>query len=177
MKLNKLSTALLAISLGSVSGLANADGYVGIGIGTASYDYPDINDSSAFMVYGGYLPANSILGVEVAYIDMGKADITSVPGWSLNVTGFNVSAVVSSAAVSKQPFYFFGKLGYYNFNNDLKPVGISDSGGGLSWGLGLGYNFNKQFSMRGEVQGFSGVRDFANDSDVPLINLGLEYHF
>jgi hypothetical protein len=177
MKLNKLSTALLAISLGSISGLVNADGYVGIGFGTASYDYSDVDDSSAFLVYGGYLPANSILGVEVAYIDMGKADITSFPGLSLHVTGFNVSAVMSSAAVSKQPLYFFGKLGYYNFSNKLNPSGPSDSGGGLSWGLGLGYNFSKQFGMRAEAQGFSGVRDFANDSDIPLINLGVEYHF
>jgi len=177
MKLTNLSASLLAISLGGVSGLANADGYIGFGIGTASYDYSDINDSSAFLVYGGYLPANSILGVEVAYVDMGKASITSLPGWSLNVSGLNVSAIVSSAAVSSQPLYFFAKLGYYNFSNDLNPTGLSDSGGGLSWGLGMGYKFSRQFSMRGEVQGFSGVRDFANDSDVPLINLGVTYHF
>jgi hypothetical protein len=177
MNLNKLLAAVFAVSVGSFSGSAIADGYVGVGIGSASYDYNDISSSTAFLVYGGYIFDDSLFGVEAAYLSLGQADITSIPGASLNITGFNASAVISSAGKSSAPLYFFGKLGIYSFDNELKPTGLSESSSGLSWGIGMGYKFNKHFSMRGEIQGFNGVKDFANNSSVPLINLGVEYHF
>lgn len=182
MKLkNALSVAAAAIlaSMFSVTAAAAIDGYVGLGVGSASYDYDDVDDSTAVMVYGGFRPGDGVFGVELAYLDLGDADVDGLPGVSFNMSGFNVSGVFKLTLDKATPLGVLFKLGFFSFDTDLEtPIGnASESSTGLSYGIGLEYVVDKQISFRGEIQGFTGVEDFADDEDVTLVNVGLGFHF
>ena len=75
--------------------------------------------------------------------------------------------------------YLF-KLGLYSIDTDLVINGVTvatDSGSGLSMGGGLVYPVNRHLSFRAELQGFVGVKDFADDSSVFSGNVGVDVQF
>lgn len=184
MKFAQRAAILVIIGLFGVSGSVFAAGqtgpfYVGAKVGNASYDYNDVNNSTTTQFYIGYRQPKSPFGVEVAYVDLGKADITSIPGASLNVSGFNISGVYHSPA-STGKLGFILAAGLYSFDNDLKAGSTTvatDSGSGLSLGAGIDYAMTQSFYFRADLQMFIGVKDFASDKTVSQGNIGLEYHF
>jgi hypothetical protein len=178
-----ISIFLVMSLLGANSAVFAADRagafYVGGEVGNASYDYSDIKNSTTKQYYIGYRRPDSILGFEAAYVDLGKADVTSLPGNSLNISGHDYSVVFHTRKAKSAIGYLF-KLGYYSLDNDWKigsNVFQKTSGSGLSVGGGLDYAMNRYLFFRAELQGFVGVKDFANNGSVFSGNLGLELHF
>lgn len=154
--------------------------YIGAGLGMAYYNYDDVDDSNVITAYGGYRPATSPIGIEVAYVDLGQADISDplMIFDSFNMKGFNVSALLTSAG-SGNPLAVFAKLGFYSLDTELDTVvgSFSESSTGLSWGLGLDFAATKSLVVRGEMLGFVGPEDFASEEDVFAINIGVNYRF
>ena len=169
--------AAATLALLSTTAAADSGGYVGGAAGFASYNYSDVEDSTAFSIYGGYRPRDGGLGLEVGFLDLGDADITSISGMSLNISGFNVSATYGTVPNVASPLTIFGKLGLYSFDTELAGAGMSASSSGLSFGVGLEYTITERLALRAELQNFSGVEDFANDEDVSLISAGVSYAF
>ncbi|MBI3562814.1 MAG: hypothetical protein HY080_13970 [Gammaproteobacteria bacterium] len=184
MKLLKLSLVLGLVTFLGFSNLVLAAGqggpfYVGAMVGNASYDYGDVNNSTPTQFYFGYRKPDSIFGFEAAYVDLGDADVTSLSGVSLRAHGYNISGVYHSPN-SRASLGFMLKAGFYSFDTDLKVAGmtiLTSSGSGLSLGGGVDYAMNQYLSFRAELQGFVGVKDFANNSSVFSGNIGVEVHF
>ena len=177
MKMNHFIALILTISALGFSSPSYAGGYIGGGLGLSSFDYDDIDDGNAYKVFAGYKFADSSIALEASYIDMGEADVEGVP-LELLIDGLNASLVFNPTAPN-QPVSFLGRIGMYSFDTELKGPGgsITDDSTGLSWGLGIDFAASEHFSFRGEIEGFLGVEDFADDEMVTLISVGLQYNF
>lgn len=183
MKITQKAFVLVIIGLLGMSGSALAAGqtgpfYFGAKIGNASYDYDNVDNSTTTQFYIGYRQPKSLFGLEVSYIDLGKAEVTGST-LSLNVSGFNISGVYHSPATSGK-MGFFLNAGIYSFDNDIK-VGSTTvqtaSGSGLSLGAGLDYALTDSFYFRAGLEMYVGVKDTDSDKTVTQGNIGLEYHF
>lgn len=182
MRTKQVAGMLLAAGLMGSAGLAQAGGYLGGGIGSASYDYDDVDNSTAIKLYGGYtapLAPNSFFGVEAAYVDLGEADITSLPGnWSLQMEGFSVAGLFQYV-LPDGGLGFFGKIGAYSLETTLDtPYGSdSEDSAGLLWGLGLTYSLPSGLGFRGEIESYEGVDDYADDNAVTVLSAAVQYNF
>lgn len=53
----------------------------------------------------------------------------------------------------------------------------SESSNGFAWCLGLSYGFNENVAIRGEIEQFVGVEDFAKDESITGFSACLEFRF
>jgi OmpA-OmpF porin, OOP family len=123
-------------------------GYVGIGLGVPKYrttcggggfecDDPDVG---LHLFTGGMV--NDFLGVELGYLRMGRAERA---GGSTLAQGVNLSAVVRAPLA---PVNLFAKGGVTYGRTDVTASVLSgipsgkESGLGLSYGAGVGYDFS-----------------------------------
>jgi OOP family OmpA-OmpF porin len=121
-------------------------------------------------------------GVEVAYVDLGEATYSGdffgspVTGGSIEINGFNVSAV-GSFPVSEQ-FSLFGKIGLFIWEaeaNDITggvPFSAKDDGTDISFGVGASFNFTRNVGIRAEWERFE-----AAEADADLISIGVFWRF
>jgi OOP family OmpA-OmpF porin len=186
--------ALLALGgLGAAAPQASAQGqlYLGGSLGWSSFDdnnaVPDLITSGAvdgsdsgLKLFGGYLFSEN-LGLEIAYVDLGKAAYSGtffgapVIGGSVDTTGFNFSLL--AAAPLNPSFALFGKVGLFAWEANARdttggvPFAGKDDGADLSIGLGATYSLNRNVSVRGEWERFKAV------GDIDLISIGLAFTF
>ena len=179
------STLLIA------AGQASAQAYVGASIGQSDIDDEittglitsgsvDGKDS-AFKVFGGYM-FNRHFGIEGAYVDLGEASYSgffgaaTVTGGSVEVTGFNVSAL--GAYPINEQFSVFGKIGLFIWEAEASdttggaPFSATADGTDLSFGVGVGYNFTRNLGVRAEWEMFK-----TDDADATLLSLGVLWRF
>lgn len=157
-------------------------GYVGASVGQSAYDLDCAAGFSCddydvgFKVYtGGRL--RDIVGLELAYIDLGKVDRN---GNSSRAYGANLS-LIGNLPVAQQ-FSVFGKVGTtYGWTrtfvaSDSGAPSGEESGFGLSFGAGLNYDVNRNWAVRAEWERhrFEFVRD---DERVDLYTVGFNYKF
>jgi OOP family OmpA-OmpF porin len=167
------------------SGTAMAQGYVGASIGQSELKEDcipgfacDFKDTG-FKLYGGYMFTPN-LGVEGAYVDLGKARLSvgSASG-DLEATGF---ALLGKAVLPIDQFSLFAKLGFAYLDTEFSATGpggsasISESNTDVVWGVGAGYSFTRNLGVRVEYERFRaelpGVK-----SDVDLLSVGVTYRF
>ncbi len=158
-------------------------GYVGLSGGQSEYDIRSgtggfgFDDSdTAWKVYsGGYF--NPYLGMELGYINMGKAERI---GGSTKAQGLNLS-LVGRAPLNEQ-FDVFGKIGTTygrtrtSGNSGFGVTTGKDDGFGLSYGAGVRWAFNPQWAavLEWERHRFH----FADGkSDVDMTSVGVQYRF
>jgi OOP family OmpA-OmpF porin len=142
--------------------------------------------ATGWKVYGGY-QFTRIWGMEMAYIDFGKATasgfVLGVPiaaeaqtkGWQL----------VATATVPITPqFDAFGKLGVWRSDVDLNvsTAGVVALTSGhsteLAYGLGAKWNFSRNWSARLEWERFNDAgNQNTGRSDLDLISIGVSYKF
>ena len=159
------------------------EGYVGLNVGQSKYDlrsgtggFGSDDSATGFKIYtGGYFHPN--LGVEVGYLHMGSADRV---GGRTRAQGVNLS-LVGRAPLTEQ-YDVFGKVGTTygrTRTNGYEGFGVAtgkDDGFGLSYGLGVRWNFTPQWSavLEWERHRFH----FADGrSNVNLTSLGVQYRF
>lgn len=178
MSRKNIAGVVLAGGLLVAAGAAQAGGYLGLGLGSAGYDYDDVDNSTAIKIFGGYLVPESMFGVEAAYVDLGEADIESVPGWTLQMEGFYVAGVLNYT-MHDGGLGFFGRLGAYSLETTIDAgfADTSDDSTGLTWALGLSYSLPTGLGFRAELESYEGVEDFADDASVGVISLGIQYNF
>ncbi|MFC5520189.1 outer membrane beta-barrel protein [Polaromonas jejuensis] len=158
-------------------------GYIGFNAGRSDYSlnsgvgFPFDKHDTVYNLYGGsYFTSN--LGLELGYTNFGKV---SRAGGQTKAEGFNLS-LVGKLPLSSQ-FNLLGKLGTTYGRTDVSAVpasGIasgSESGFGVSYGLGAEYAFNPQLSA--VLQYDSHDLKFVNSGRdrVGATTVGLRYRF
>jgi OOP family OmpA-OmpF porin len=196
------TTRLLAAALLAPGGLvaasqAPAQGfYIGASAGNSSFD-SDITTglitsgtvdkkSSGYKLFAGY-EFSQHFGVEIAYVDLGKASYSGyyygvpVTGGKVEVWGLNLSAVGTLPLNST--FAVFGKVGLFAWEAKSKdttggfPFSDTVSGGDFSFGAGLRVRFLKNFSAHVEWERF-GLTGYDYDlGNADMLSVGIAYKF
>lgn len=187
-----IATTVLVLSGLVAASQTPAQGfYLGGSVGQSDFDdsnaVPDLITSgtvdgtdTGYKIFGGY-QFNQNFGVELAYVDLGKATYSGtffgapVTGGTVKTSGFNISAVGTLPLGSS--FALFGKVGAFAWeakaNDTTGGVSFSgkEDGTDLSYGLGASYNFTKNVGVRAEWERFKAV------GDIDLLSVGLIYKF
>jgi len=141
---------------------------------------------TAFRIFGGY-QFHPNIGVELGYADLGKAKF-STSGSGGSVSGEEKFTAWDLVAVGSYPigtgFSVFGKLGLYygkaeaSANAAIGAFGASasasDTGTDFTYGLGAGFDFNKNIGARVEWQRYNG---FSDASNLDVLSVGVLYRF
>jgi OOP family OmpA-OmpF porin len=146
---------------------------------------------TAWKIFGGY-QFNKNFGLEVGYVDMGKANASGT------ITGVAVNGEIKGKGweflgVGTIPFTGnlsgYGKLGLVRWDVDafasaalggnIAVGNASDKGTSATYGLGLKYDFTKNVGARLEWQRYNNI---GNDSttgqgDVDLYSVGIVFKF
>ena len=179
-----ISASLLVACAGIFASPASAQWYVGVGAGSAqaklgsngTLQGNDSNETSG-KVFAGYQFTPN-WGVEGQYVYLGSYNVTSAGGnGSYKPESWGVAA--TGTITLSNNFYLMGKLGAA-FNR------LSDSnlGGGnhtdVLAGVGVGYNFNANWGIRGEYENFGKIsKNINNGGDIKGDNwaLNVKYSF
>jgi OOP family OmpA-OmpF porin len=179
-KVMKRSIAALLFAL-PLSALAQ--GYVGLGFGQTTADFPDCSISTTcddkdtgFKIFGGYR-FNQNFALEGGYADLGESTF-SIPGFA---SGSAEATTILLHAVGMIPlnpqFSIFGKAGLHRW--DAKESGLilgvpfseSDDGIDITFGAGVQANFGR-FSLRLEWERYD-----VDSSDADFFGLSGILHF
>jgi OOP family OmpA-OmpF porin len=182
-----LPAAFLAVSAPAAAQQSDMGLYIGGAYGMSSFDIdttgitnPSVDDSdSGFKIFGGYQFSRN-WGVEVGYVDFGKAGISgSMLGipftGDLGVTALTVAG--TGTMPMNESFSLLGKVGMWNWDAKASVAALgtagsaSDSGTDLFFGVGLRYNLSKNLGLQLEVEQYSG------DDSITYTSLGLRYKF
>jgi len=150
---------------------------------------------TGFKIFGGY-EFNQYFGVEIAYVDLGKASYSgrygaaTVTGGKVDVWGLNFSAV--GILPLNPSFSLFGKLGVFGWEAKWSdttggfPYSSTENGGDFSVGVGLNFTFNQNFSARVEWERFrvgggedayTGLPNSTGSANADLLSLGVVFKF
>ena len=192
MRATKLFAAALLLCGLVAASQASAQGfYIGGSVGQSNFDdsnaIPDLitagtvdGSDTGYKIFGGY-QFNQHFGLELAYVDLGKASYSGnffgvpVTGGSVKTSGFNFSAVGTLPLGSN--FALFGKAGFFTWESKASdttggvPFSGTENGTDLSLGIGASYNFTKNFAVRAEWERFKAV------GDIDLLSIGAVYKF
>jgi OOP family OmpA-OmpF porin len=185
------SALVLALGALAASGGAQAQGYVGggigpsrIGIDCSGFDSCD-KTSTGGKLYGGYLFAPQ-LGVELNYFDWGKATVKGmvddVPA-SGDVKGEGLGIGVAYIAAITPAWNGVARVGVARNRgkSTVRSLGASASETFRSTeaylGFGVGYNVMPNLAVTGDVD-FSRLKYGSNDkANVRMFTLGVRYTF
>lgn len=167
----RIITAILS-TLFTTSVLANTSGYyVGVSAISAETDLAgESKYNSGYEAHLGY-KINSSFSVEASYLDLGGYDVTvSNTKYSIDSDALSLSALYSYPLGQ---FNLTGRLGYLSQSSELSITPTIDnysdeSGGGLVFGAGISYKFNKKIEIKTEFN----VASYTNFAAV-----GLNYYF
>ncbi|MCG8435087.1 MAG: outer membrane beta-barrel protein [Gammaproteobacteria bacterium] len=168
---------------------ANGDWYLGVNFGVTDLDAcEDQNDQDltancdnsdiGYGLFGGYQLTDT-WGIEGGYIDLGEASIDGSffeEPFSATVEVTGIEFVATGTYPITDDLRFFGKAGFISWEADgTASVAIesdSDDGTDLTLGIGIGYDFLEQFTVRGEYRRFD-----LDDADVDMFSIGVTYSF
>jgi len=179
---------IFSFLLSMASGVSHADAYVGLGIGSASYDVDlsglgggDFDDNgTGTKIYGGYA-FNEYIAAEAAYYNFAEASVGAVessPGSGVfnsaeaDMTGLGVYAV-GMYPVSKEVNLML-KLGVLNWDADLKVNNTSRSNDGtdVAYAIAASYGFTKALLLTAEWESFD-----TDNPEVSMLSLGFKFIF
>ena len=182
--MNKLLIAV-AIAGACAAAPASAQWYIGGGVGAAQAKLGSFSPAAgatangnssrdtSWKIYGGYQFTPN-WGLEAQYTDLGKYDYTVTAG-AVSASGSYKAQQWSIAGTGTLPlsnnFYLMAKLGissnHVSGSNACGAiVGCTSVSGGnktdLLAGLGVGYNFNKNWGIRFEYENFGKMANVQN---------------
>lgn len=165
------------LSLFSVNSHAEDSVYAGAAIGVSNYEYEDIDAAAATKLFIGYKMDNNF-ALEATLYDSGDADITSLSGFELNTDGINLTAFYRLPTAGSDLTAMVG-LGIYSFDTTVKTNSgsVSEDGTGLSVSAGLEYALTENVALRGDIDFFVGVKDFADNESLDSVHIGILYNF
>ncbi len=152
-------------------------------VGITATSNIDDNDLG-WKLFAGY-NINQYFGAELAYIDLGEADIdvnftapvVATASGNAEVDGFAI------VGIARYPVYdqldVFGKIGAFVWDIDAEVMlagttsSPSEDGTSVLLGAGVEYEFTKNIGVRAEWEYFNDVED----SDLHLLSIGFEYDF
>lgn len=159
-----------------------ANGYVGGSVGRTNYDaggcvafFSCDDEATGFKIYtGGRF--SRYFGLELGYVNLGNANRN---GGEIKAQGANLSLL--GIIPITDYFNVFGKVGgFYGWTRTSTPVaGLpagKEDGLGLSYGLGVQFDINKTFAVRGEWDRYR-VKYVNQRGDADLYTVGLVVKF
>jgi len=199
-KMKNAALALVSVAALSVPSLGMAQGMsmtgpdsgwlVGGSFGQSKIDcdtagVPGVScddSDTAWRIFGGY-QFSKHLAVELGYSTLGEATISGA-GITATVEAKAFDLVAVGILPINQQLSVFGKLGMYKADSDLSSntplIGsASDSNTDVTYGIGLQYDFNKNFGLRAEWQQYKkvGSDDTGGEGDVDVMSIGVIYRF
>jgi OmpA-OmpF porin, OOP family len=189
-------SGLITASQASAQAQQSAAGfYVGGSLGQSNFDKDIVSgliasgrvdtSDTGYKFFGGY-QFNRNVGLEVAYVDLGKASYSGsyvdngqtviVTDGKVEVTGFNLSAV--GAWPVSPNFDVFGKIGFLAWEDKASDISggipFSDTidGTDLSFGFGANWHLTKNVRFRLEWERFR-----VDKTDADLFSIGAVYKF
>jgi OOP family OmpA-OmpF porin len=159
--------------------------YLGGGVGQFNAQIDDVDqidntvdkwkeDDTAYKFFAGYR-FNRFLGVEAAYVNLGKPSGRVVPGFNVyqSVDGF-APYVVGTIPLGRY-FELNGRVGYYFYDANMRQdselngrVQFDEESNALAWGAGIGANVGEKFNVKFEYERFDIKR--LNDADALWLN-------
>jgi OOP family OmpA-OmpF porin len=119
-------------------------------------------------------------GAEIAYVDLGKATVTSGGQTVEAKASGEVVSLVGVLPIGEQ-FSLFARLGFINGTVKLSgPGGSVDSTDvKTTYGVGAGFNFTRQLGVRLNWDKFAKLGDSntTGESDVDMISVGVVFKF
>ena len=146
-----------------------------VGNGFNLYNSDD-RDTAYSAHFGSYF--NDILGMEIGYTDFGSVERG---GGNTKARGINLSLVGKFAVAPS--FNLLGKIGTtYSDTDTSSAIGSgvaagSDSGFGLSYGIGAEYTFTPQWAAVVQIESHKMRFAGGNKDRVSLATLGVRYSF
>jgi OOP family OmpA-OmpF porin len=136
---NKMKKILIAVAMTGalVAAPAFANPYVGAGFGSARTD----TNNTGTKIFAGYKSSEN-LAFQFAYNDLGGYRGAKATAWSVAAVG--IMPVNQNVDV-------FAKLGATENRTTLAGSGRHSD---VLWGIGTGYNFNKNVALRLEYEDF-----------------------
>lgn len=206
--IQSLAAALVALCglIATPQATAQSGWYIGGSVGKSNID-DDIamgglitsgtveGSSTGFKIFGGY-QFNNYFALDLALVDLGKAKYSGtyfnvpVTGGTIEIWGLNMSAV--GILPVHESFSVFGKVGVFAWGAEARDTtgglsfSSSESGADFSFGLGMSYNFTKNWSARFEWERFkvgggedayTGQPNATRSANVDLLSLGVAYRF
>ena len=179
---------IFTVLLSFVSSAINADAYIGLGIGSTSYDV-DLSslgggnfddNSTGSKIYAGYA-FNKYYAAEAAFYNFAEASVGSVetsPGSGLfasakaDMKGLGAYAV-GMYPVSKEVNLIL-KLGVLSWDADLRVNNTSGSNDGtdVAYALAASYAFTKTLLAVAEWESFD-----TDNPEVSLLSIGFKFIF
>lgn len=196
---------VLVVVLCSLSSLAFAQGYIGVGVGQTSVDISDCGvsgfscntdeKSTGFKIFAGR-ELGKRFSIEGGYVNFGQGK-QSASG-SINGTPITAKGTIDASGLFADVLLMaplgstvsvFGRLGFTVWNVNAKAqasgggrsASDSQSASGVSpdYGVGIQIALTPKVQLRGEMQRFAKVGDNATtgQSDVDLVSASLLYRF
>jgi len=160
--------------------------YLGFGIGQSKFkgacdalSGASCDDTNAGgKILGGYQFSKNF-DLELAYADLGQAKATSPAGSAtLRARGFEATGV-GMLPLGDSGFSALARGGLFSWKADLNaPTGSTDATGtNLTYGLGVKFDFNRDFSARLEWQRYKDVGDQnkTGQGDIDFIGASVVY--
>jgi OOP family OmpA-OmpF porin len=173
---NRALRAMALVMLLSLPGVALSQDipgwYLGFGIGQSKFkDACCDNTDTAGKLLGGYQFSKNF-DLELAYADLGEAKAGSS---TFKTQGLEFAGV-GMLPIGKQ-FSLLARGGLFHWKVDTTGPSASASGTDLTFGLGVKFDFNRNFSIRGEWQRYKDVGDMnkTGQTDIDFIGASLVY--
>jgi OOP family OmpA-OmpF porin len=149
--------------------------YLGFGIGQSTFKGTCCDDTdTAGKILGGYQFSRNF-DLEFAYADLGQAKAGNV---TFGATGLEATGV-GMLPLGRSGFSALARGGLFIWKADLKAPGSSTDANGtnLTYGLGLKFDFNRDFAARVEWQRYKDVGDVSRtgQTDIDFIGASLLY--
>lgn len=158
---------------GAAFGQAETDGVCDIVAGFAGVSCDE--KDTAWKIFGGY-QVNRNFSLELGYASFGEATVTG-PGGVATVEGTAFDLVAVGSLPLADRFSVYGKLGLYRADFEVRnTLGFSEdaSENGLTFGVGLRFDFTRNLAARLEWQRYQEVGE---DLDVSMMSLGVLFKF
>jgi len=157
---NSLSTVANPIYFGGALGQSEGSSYCDGASGCEDSD-------TAWKVFGGYKFTDK-LAVEGAYMNLGDMYKNSEHS---DVSAFSINGVGSLPVTEK--FDVFGKIGATRWSSDNS--GGSESGFGMTYGVGAKMNMNENTKLRAEWEKVMDVETSGSEeTDINVLSVGVE---
>lgn len=171
----RLAAVAAAAAMGlAVAGAAQAQstfgGYAGGSIGQADSGESDLDSSTAYRLFGGYMFTPN-WGVEAGYLDAGEFESDG----AVSVEGDGMYLVGVGAYPATDRIRIFGKLGVFHYEYDVLNNGNSienDDGTEMLIGVGVDFALTPTIALGAEYNQVD-VDDF--DVDAFWLNLQVDF--
>ena len=173
---SSLAAAAPAVAQQSEAGwyIGGSYGMTNIDVDTSGTGFRADGDDTGFKIFGGF-QFSKHWGAEVGYLDAGKASVTG-PGGSADLSVTAITFAGTGTLPLNENFSLLGKVGLWMWdtgcNGAICVSGASDSDTDLFYGLGVRYNFNRNWAIQAEWEQFETSVD-----SVTLTSIGVRFTF